>query len=167
MVPTPISMHVSYFQYKLDILGNIMQVLWVLDTFLLDFVITSTSIIIFWFVFWWRTWVIIQPYFNEAWSPRFEKPELVYWIKDMQVVICFPGGSAGKETTCNAGDLGSIPGGENPLEKGRATHSSILAWRILWTIQSVGLQRVRRNWATFTFIGFGKDFLSRTQKSRQ
>ena len=86
----------------------------------------------------------------------------------------FPGGSAGKESACNAGDLGSIPGlrsslgegkgyplqcsgaslvaqlvknppamretwvqslgREDPLEKGKATHSSILAWRILWTV---------------------------------
>ena len=34
---------------------------------------------------------------------------------------------------------------EDPLEKGKATHSSILAWRIPWTIQSRGLQRVRHN----------------------
>ena len=39
-------------------------------------------------------------------------------------------GSAGKESTCNVGDLGSIPGlGRSPGE-GKATHSSILAWRI-------------------------------------
>ena len=31
---------------------------------------------------------------------------------------------------------------EDPLEKGKATHSSILAWRIPWTVQSMGLQRV-------------------------
>ena len=30
----------------------------------------------------------------------------------------------------NAGDAGSIPGQEDPLEKEMATHSSILAWRI-------------------------------------
>ena len=30
-------------------------------------------------------------------------------------------------------------GWENPLEKGTATHSSILAWRILWTEDIVGL----------------------------
>ena len=41
---------------------------------------------------------------------------------------------AGKESTCNAGDLGSIPGWEDPLEKGTATHSSILAWTIPWTV---------------------------------
>ena len=43
----------------------------------------------------------------------------------------FPGGSDGKEAARNAGDVGSIPGSEDPLEKGMATHSSILAWRIL------------------------------------
>ena len=43
----------------------------------------------------------------------------------------FPGGSADKESACDAGDLGLIPGlGSHPLEKGMATHSSILAWRI-------------------------------------
>ena len=44
---------------------------------------------------------------------------------------------------------------EVPLEKGMAIHSSILAWRILWTekpgwLQSVGLQRVRHDWVTNT-----------------
>ena len=41
-------------------------------------------------------------------------------------------------------------GQEDPLEEGLATHSSILAWRILWTeepggLQSVGLQSVSPN----------------------
>ena len=52
----------------------------------------------------------------------------------------FPGGSAGKESACNAGD---------PVQE-IATHSSILAWRIPWTekpgvLQSTGWQRVRHN----------------------
>ena len=38
-----------------------------------------------------------------------------------------PGGSDSKESACNAGDPGSIAGSEDPLEKGMATHSSILA----------------------------------------
>ena len=86
----------------------------------------------------------------------------------------FPDSSVGKDSTCNAGDPGLIPGWgrsagegidyplqycwaslvaqlaknppamreiwvrylgwEDPLEKGKATHSSILAWRIPWTI---------------------------------
>ena len=41
-------------------------------------------------------------------------------------------------------------GWEDPLEKGKATHFSTLAWRIPW-IQSMGSQRVGHNWATFTF----------------
>ena len=41
---------------------------------------------------------------------------------------------------------------EDPLEKGKATHSSILAWRIPWTVQSMGMQRVGHNWVTFTFF---------------
>ena len=45
----------------------------------------------------------------------------------------FPCGSKGKESACNAGD----PGWEDPLEKGKATHSSILAWRIPWTERSL------------------------------
>ena len=36
-------------------------------------------------------------------------------------------------------------GWEDPLEKGMATHSSILAWRIPWMVQSMGSQRVRYN----------------------
>ena len=52
-------------------------------------------------------------------------------------------------------------GQEDPLEKGMATHSSILAWRIPWTeepgrLQSMGLQRVRTEQLapthTFVFI---------------
>ena len=44
-------------------------------------------------------------------------------------------------------------GREDPLEKERITHSSILAWRIPWTekpgrLQSKGSQRVRHDWAT-------------------
>ena len=38
----------------------------------------------------------------------------------------FLGSSAGKESACNAGDPGLIPGSEDPLEEGRTTHSRIL-----------------------------------------
>ena len=89
-------------------------------------------------------------------------------------ILGFPDSSVGKESACNAGDPGWIPGSgrsageeigypfqyswaslvaqlvknlpsvretwvrslgwEDPLEKGKATHSSILAWRIPWTV---------------------------------
>ena len=52
----------------------------------------------------------------------------------------FPGGSTSKESACNAGDWGSIPGLEGPLEKEMTTHSSILAREIPWTEESGGLQ---------------------------
>ena len=51
-----------------------------------------------------------------------------------------------KESTCSAGDVGSIPGSGKSLEKEMATHSSILAWEIPWTeepggLWSIGLQK--------------------------
>ena len=67
------------------------------------------------------------------------------------VFLGFPCGSAGKESTCNERDWGSLItqlvknlpamqatwvqslGWEDALEKGKDTHSSILAWRIPWT----------------------------------
>ena len=98
-------------------------------------------------------------------------------LKSVQLAMVkmgFPGSSAGKESACNVGDAGSIPGSgrsavegigyplqyswaslvaqlsknppamwetwvqslgwEDPLEKGKATYSSILAWRIPWTV---------------------------------
>ena len=65
----------------------------------------------------------------------------------------FPGGLVSKESACNTGNLGLIPGLEDPLEKAMATHSSILAWRIPWTeepdrLQSMKSQRVGYNLAT-------------------
>ena len=73
--------------------------------------------------------------------------------KKNNVVFCFPDGSDGKESACNAEDLGlKIPtlGRKDPLEKEMATHSSILLWEIPWTeepsrLQSMGSQRVRHD----------------------
>ena len=98
----------------------------------------------------------------------------MFWGLPLGFCQGFPDISVGKESSCNAGDPGSIPGSgrstgegigyppqyswayfvaqlvknlpamwetwvrslswEIPLEKGVATHSSILAWRILWTV---------------------------------
>ena len=58
-------------------------------------------------------------------------------------------------------------GWEDPLEKGMATHSSILAWRIPWTeepggLQSIELQRAGHDWVTNTYmldaLGFVTEF---------
>ena len=63
-----------------------------------------------------------------------------YMYTHMCICVCvyryihdFPGGSDGKGSTCNTGDLGLISGLRRSLEKGMATHSSILAWRIPFT----------------------------------
>ena len=59
----------------------------------------------------------------------------------------FPGGSEGKASACNAGDLGSIPGSERSLGEGMVTHSSTFAWKMPWKeepgrVQSMGSRRV-------------------------
>ena len=46
----------------------------------------------------------------------------------------------GKESACQAADTGSIPGSRSSPEKKMATHSSVLAWEILWTEEPDGLQ---------------------------
>ena len=59
------------------------------------------------------------------------------WRRDrlpILVFLGFPGSSVGKESSCSAGNLGSISGLGRSLQKGKATHSSILAWRIPSTI---------------------------------
>ena len=63
----------------------------------------------------------------------------------------FPQWLSGKESTCNAGDIGDgglIPGLERSSGGGMATHSVILAGKIPWTeepdrLQSIGFQRVK------------------------
>ena len=60
-----------------------------------------------------------------------------------------------KNPPANAGDIrdaDSISGWEDSLEKEKATHSTILAWKILWTeelggLQSIGSQRVGQDWS--------------------
>ena len=72
---------------------------------------------------------------SKAHFPNSEPPRL-----PSPIFLGFPGSSAGKEFACNVGDLGSIPGlglvlgWEDPLEKGKATHSSIRVWRIPGTM---------------------------------
>ena len=45
----------------------------------------------------------------------------------------FPGGSDGKESACNAGDMGSIPGSGLSPGEGNGNPLNILAWEIPWT----------------------------------
>ena len=69
----------------------------------------------------------------------------------MMVMRGFPAGSDGKESACNAGDLGSILGvGRFPWRREWQPTPVILAWRIPWTedpgrLQSMESQRVGHN----------------------
>ena len=69
----------------------------------------------------------------------------------------FPAGSAMKNPPAMQETDVRFLGGEDPLEKERATHCSILAWRVLWTegpgrLQCRLLQRVRHDWETYHSI---------------
>ena len=69
---------------------------------------------------------------------------LLPFLKGLQIKIKlgFPSGSVGKEFTSNAGDTGeagTVPGLGDPMEKGMATHSSVLAWKIPQTEETGGL----------------------------
>ena len=61
------------------------------------------------------------------------------------VFLGFTYSSAGKESACNMGELGSIRELGRSHGEMKGTHSSILAWRIPWTVYSMGLQRVRQD----------------------
>ena len=92
--------------------------------------------------------------FFTSWAFR-EEYHIKYKICYLWIHLCFPGDISGKESTCSAEHLGSIPGSEDPLKKCMATHSSILAWRIPWTeepgrLQSIALQTVRQDWSSGT-----------------
>ena len=76
----------------------------------------------------------------------------------------FSGDASRKESACHCkstGDTGSIPGlGRYPGLKKMATHCSILAWKIPWTVeagrlQSMGSQRVGHDWACTIIISHG------------
>ena len=57
----------------------------------------------------------------------------IRWRRDRPptlVFLGFLGRSASKDSACNVGELGLIPGLKGLLEKGNATYSSILVWRI-------------------------------------
>ena len=98
-----------------------------------------------------KSWVTFQVTRSKEAPPLFSLIAPILSLS--QIFSPHPGGSDGKASAYNAGDLGSIPVWEDPLEKEVATHSSILAWKIPWTekpgrLQLMGSQRVRHYWAT-------------------
>ena len=87
--------------------------------------------------------ILVSPWLFNLTSVGLRRPWFNFWVgkslwrRDRlptPVFLGFPCGSAGKESAYNTGDLGSIPGLGRSPRKGKATHSSILAWRIPWTV---------------------------------
>ena len=71
------------------------------------------------------------------WCPHSMKNSIsakqVFFILSTPHVMGFPGGSDGKASACNAGDLGTIPGSGRSPGKGKGNPLQILAWKIPWT----------------------------------
>ena len=76
---------------------------------------------------------------------------LIKWIKVLSLRRASPSGSAVQQPK-EAWLL--LVSGEDPLEKGVAAHSSILAWRIPGTEPggSIGPQRIRHNWSNLAHM---------------
>ena len=64
---------------------------------------------------------------------------IIHGVAKSWTRLSFPGGSDGKESTCNVGYLDLIPGLGRSSGEGN-THSSILVWRIPWTEEPGGIQ---------------------------
>ena len=98
-----------------------------------------------------RVWICLQ--YRRPWLDSWIRK--IHWKRDRLptlVFLGFPCGSAGKESACNEETWVWSLGWEDPLEKGTATHSSILAWRFHGVHEkSMGSQRVRHDWEIFTF----------------
>ena len=92
------------------------------------------------------------PAMQETWFDSWVRK--IPWRRDRlptPVFLGIPCGSAGKESACNVGDLGLIPGLGRSLEKGKATHSSTLAWRIPWTCIVHGVAKSQTGLSDFHF----------------
>ena len=68
-----------------------------------------------------------------------QSPTLLKWLSSRSSnSYGFPGGSDSKETACNVGNPGLIPGSGRYPGEGMSMHSSILTWKILWTEKPEG-----------------------------
>ena len=87
----------------------------------------------------------------------------------MWLLEVFPGGLEAKESACNAGEQGSIPGSGRSPGEGMATHSSIFVWRILWTDQPGGLQSrgFKEPGITIGLLGVADSFKESLEKRDQ
>ena len=111
-----------------------------------------TLLLLYAYVLGWPKFVWVFPYYLTLKTLR-------TLLANPVCIWSFPDGSHSKESACNAGDLGLIPGSWRSLKRGIATHSSILVWKIPWTeepgrLQSMGLQRIRHEYTPIYLLGF-------------
>ena len=122
-----------------------------------------------------RPWKILTPWLSSLLQASSQHPQpqgdrlpsglkfadwlLFPWASQAVLVVRNPTASAE-----DVGDTGSITSewlsGEDPMEKGMATHSSIVAWRNPWTeepgwLQSMGLHWVGRDWSNLAHLVHG------------
>ena len=105
---------------------------------------------------WWQpviTWISKKPY-TFICLPHHKKPkcpQIKGFTTKCVLYRGFPGGTSGKESTCQC-RRHMRPLWEDPLKEDVATHSSILSWRIPWTeepagVWSIGSQRAGHDWS--------------------
>ena len=102
------------------------------------------------------SWNSAQCYMRAGMGGRFEEEWIHIYICVAESLCCspeaitalgFPGGSDGKESACNAGDLGSIPGSGRSPGEGNGNPLQYSCLEIPWTekpgrLQSMGLHRL-------------------------
>ena len=99
---------------------------------------------------------------GRAFSKCYTSCNHYFCFADGRTETCFPGGARGKDSPLDR---------EGPLEDGKATHSSLLAWRIPRTeqpggLQSTGLQRVGHDWSDLAHTHTLRRGEESTSKSR-
>ena len=77
-----------------------------------------------------------------------------YWFMESSCILSWdlPDSSAGKESSFNAGNPSSIPGLGRSARKAKKVPTPVFWLGELHGLQSVGSQRVKQDWATFTFV---------------
>ena len=105
---------------------------------------------------------VASPFSRGSSRPRDQTQASCIAGRSKPLILGFPSGSAVKNPSAMQEMWIQSLGQEDPLEEGMATHSSILAWRIPWTLepgrlQSIGLQRVGHDWSDLAQTG--KDYL--------
>ena len=101
--------------------------------------------------------------YNIPWNKGWVSQKLDWWFvygsHELKMIwshymYSFPGGSAGEESTCNAGDPGLMPGLRRSPGEGNSYHSSTMVWKSPWTIHGVAKSQTQLCDFHFTSLHF-------------